>query len=256
MHPPHPSHDSARTTKVIFLLRALGAILGFVAASIYGLGIAFFRRDRSQVARDYARRLHRWMQIPLGFRLEIEGEEHLYETRPCIYLVNHQSYFDAPVLAGLYPDRTVVIGKKELRWIPLFGWLFAVTGNIFIDRSEHREAVQRLREVAAAVRERRLSVWIFPEGTRGRTPGTLLRFKKGAFHMAIDAQVPLVPIVVSPTQELFDLARGRLRTGTIQVRVLAPIRTEGLGEEDVDALLAEARGRMAASLAELRTTVD
>lgn len=235
----------------MFYLRTGLALLGFIVASTYAIGIALVRRDRSRVAYDYAQAMVRLMRPPLGLKVNVEGQEHMTAQRPCIYIVNHQSAFDVPVLAELHLPDTVIIGKKELRNIPFFGWLYEATGNILIDRSNTSRAVGRMREAEVAIRERGVSVWIFPEGTRGKVPGQLLPFKKGAFYMAVAAGVPIVPVVVGPVAEIFDVGRRKIRPGTVQVRVLEPISTEEYDEQKIDRLINTARDRMAATLAEL-----
>ena len=84
--------------------------------------------------------------LALGLQVRVTGRHHILEQRPCIYVANHQSAYDAPILAELYTPDTVIIGKQELRRIPLFGWLYTVTGNILIDRANTSSAVGRLRE--------------------------------------------------------------------------------------------------------------
>jgi 1-acyl-sn-glycerol-3-phosphate acyltransferase len=237
----------------MYLPRLALAILGFFTASAYGVALALMRRDRSRVAHDTARMLGRLMRPPLGIRTRVVGRENMEARRPCIYLSNHQSAYDVPVLAELYPVDTVVIGKKELSRIPFFGWVFRVTGNILIDRKNNPSAVGRLKEVEEAVRERGVSVWIFPEGTRGKVPGRLLPFKKGAFHMAAAAGVPVVPIVVEPLQPYFDPKRHHLRSGELEVRVLEPVQPGSASEEDIATLIETVHGRMQAALSEMRT---
>jgi 1-acyl-sn-glycerol-3-phosphate acyltransferase len=233
----------------MYYLRLLLTVLGFLVSTVYGIGIAVVRRDRSRVARDYARVLARLTQRPLGVeQVEIVGEENLYRERPCVYIANHQSTLDVPVLASVYPDGAVVIAKKEVRKIPLFGWLFDATGNILIDRADRKQAVGALKAVTDEMQRRNVSVWIFPEGTRGRQPGELLPFKKGAFQMAIAAQCPLVPVVMSPLQPVVDTRGRRIRPGRMEVHVLEPIPTRGLTQADLDTLLADARGQMQAAL--------
>ncbi|HET7322628.1 MAG TPA: lysophospholipid acyltransferase family protein [Longimicrobiaceae bacterium] len=238
----------------MFYLRTGLAVLGFLAACFYGISLALFRRDRSLVARDSARMIARLMRPPLGLKTRVIGRENLFAERPCIYIANHQSAYDVPVLCELYPANTVVIGKKELRRIPLFGWLYGVTGNVFIDRKDNPSAVGRLQEAEAAIRERGVSVWIFPEGTRAPTPGKLLPFKKGAFYMAIATGAPLVPVVVAPVAPLFSIRERRALPGTVEVRVLEPIPSIGLTEDEVDALAATAHERMQRALAEMAGT--
>lgn len=239
--------------RVMYYLRLGLAISAVGVASLYGILLALVRRDRSGVPRDYARMMRRLVHPILGLKVHAEGEEYLTSAQPCVYVVNHQSTFDVPVLSGLYPTGTVLVAKKELRSIPLFGWLYAATGNILIDRSHNARAVQRLREAEEAIRDRGVSVWMFPEGTRGRTPGRILPFKKGAFHLAVAAQVPIVPVVVSPVLELYNVSKKFIRSGSIQVRVLPPVPTAGMTEKDVPELTDDVHRRMSAAIVELET---
>lgn len=194
------------------------------------------------------------MEPWLGLRVEVTGEENLTIRRPCVYVANHQSFVDAAVLGRIYPAETVLVGKKELRHFPLFGWIYVTTGNILIDRSNHTSAIQRMMDAAEAVRSRGVSVWMFPEGTRGDRPGDLLPFRKGAFHLAIAGQVPLVPIVVSPLEPLISVRHFRIRPGTVRVAILEPIETDGLTHEDVSQLLQKTRERMLETLRNLEST--
>ena len=235
----------------MFLFRLLAAVLAFVAASVYGVAIALGRRDRGRVAYDYARRIDWWVRPLLNLRTTLVHEERLLEHRPCIFVCNHQSLLDVPVLARAYKPGAVVIAKKELVNIPFFGWLYDVTGNIRIDRKNTQHAVGRLKEAEDAIRERRVAVWIFPEGTRGKEAGVMLPFKKGGFVMAVHTGAPLVPVVVSPLKPASDLKRWRLRRNDVEVRVLEPIPTDGLTDADLPGLMALTRRRMYAALAEM-----
>lgn len=235
----------------MFYLRLGAALLAFLAASAYGVGIALVRRDRSRVASDYAHLLGRLQRRALGVRLEIHGREHLDAHRPAIILANHQSILDVPILAEIFGPGQVVIAKKELKNIPLFGWLYTVTGNILLDRGHRERAVESLRAAEEEIRRRKVAVWIFPEGTRGKEPGKLLPFKKGAFHMALNTGAPLIPVVVAPLAPELDLAHRRLRPRAVEIRVLEPIPTAGLTEAEVPALINEARHRMGAALTEM-----
>jgi 1-acyl-sn-glycerol-3-phosphate acyltransferase len=235
----------------MFYLRMLAAALAFVAASTYGVAIALARRDRSRVAHDYAQLLARWIPPIFRQKVTVHGAEHLTAHRPCIFIANHQSLLDVPVLGGCFKPGSVVIAKKEVRSVPFFGWLYAVTGNLLIDRGNTAQSVGMLRAAEDAIRERRVAVWIFPEGTRSKVPGELLPFKKGSFRMAVATGAPLVPVVASPLKPHSDLVRRRLDPNHIDIRVLEPIPTAGLGEADVMALMEEAQRRMGAVLAEM-----
>lgn len=235
----------------MFFLRGAVALLLFGAASAYGAALAVFRRDRSRVAHDYAMLLWRWLQPVLNLRVTYHGLDRLHAHRPCVFIPNHQSILDVAVLSRLHTPDAVVVGKKELKRIPFFGWIFEVTGNIYIDRADRASAVGRLRGAEASVVQRKAAVWIAPEGTRGSQPGRLLPFKKGAFQMAIHTGAPLVPVVTSPLRPATDIGRLRLRRNDVEVRLMEPIPTAGLSEADLPALMDEARRRMQAALTEM-----
>lgn len=235
----------------MFYLRMFAALLAFVAASTYGVVIALVRRDKSRVAHDYAQLLHRWMLPIFRQRVTVRGAEQLNAHRPCVFIANHQSLLDVPVLAVCFAPGSVVIAKKEIRSVPFFGWLYMVTGNLLIDRGNTAQSVGMLRAAEEAIRERRVAVWIFPEGTRSKVAGELLPFKKGGFRMAVATGAPLVPVVASPLKPRSDLVRRRLDPNDIEIRVLEPIPTAGLGEGDVTALMHRAQRRMGAALAEM-----
>jgi lysophosphatidate acyltransferase len=123
--------------------------------------------------------------------------------------------------------------------------------TVFIERSSREQAVAAFAQAAEQMHSRRQSVYIFPEGTRSYYDHPdLLPFKKGAFHLAVQAQVPVVPVVVANYSNIFNIKRKIFRPGTIPVKVLEPIQTKGMGKENVDALLEECQAKM---LAELKT---
>ncbi len=188
----------------------------------------------TSMAWAYARTLS-WVGLKLlGIRVEITGQEHLAH-RPAILVANHQSNYDVMLVGTVYPRRTVVIGKKELLKTPLFGLFFAATGNILIDRADHKQAVAGLDKAVDTLRKRRTSIWVFPEGQRSRGQG-LGPFKKGAFHMAIAAGVPVIPIVCSSTDRVIN-ARAKLAPGgVLKIHILPPVSTEGLTPADAEAL--------------------
>jgi 1-acyl-sn-glycerol-3-phosphate acyltransferase len=163
---------------------------------------------------------------------------------------NHQSNLDAVVWAAFFPDSTVVVGKKQIAFIPIFGWLFRATWNILIDREDAAKARKSIAEAADRIRREGLRVWMAPEGHRNQGP-EMLPFKKGAFHLAIAGQVPVVPFVVGPLASVLDARRLLVRSGTITVRVLEPIPTAGMTEGDLPALLSRTRAMMDGARREL-----
>ncbi len=207
----------------MYPLRVLASVIWILWCSLLGLILAPFRwKDIS-----YSHDIGRWYAfgvLPLlKVKIKIEGEENLTAHQPCIYVANHQSALDVPVFSKIYPKKTVAIGKKELIWIPLFGILFAACGNLLIHRKNPKKARRGIGQVTDTILEKGASVFIFPEGTRNRKMEGLLPFKKGAFHMACDANVPIVPIVVSSYRSLFDPQDKKWKGGWVQIRVLSPV---------------------------------
>jgi lysophosphatidate acyltransferase len=186
-----------------------------------------------------------------GIRVRAEGLEHLSSSQPCIYAANHQSGLDMATFGTIYPERTVVVGKKELLYIPFFGLFFKAAGNIVINREKRVSAIAGLASAVEQIKAKRVSVWIFPEGTRNRSDDLMMPFKKGAFYMAIQAQVPIVPIVCEPIGHLVSWKEKRFAGGEVRIRVLPPIDTRGMTTADADRLGRETRERMIQALREL-----
>lgn len=233
-----------------FWCRVLLGGLWLLCTSLYGLCLCLVRRDPRDIPHDFARVLST-VGLWLGrTRVVVYGQERLEPPQPCLYVANHQSNLDIVVYGAMYPRRTIVIGKVQIQRIPLFGWFFARSGNIMIDRSDRSSSIAGLQVAVDAMRQDGKSIWIFPEGTRNRSGEGLLPFKKGPFHMAIAAQRPLVPILSSPVGRVIDLTARRMPGGVVHVRVLEPITTEGLTVDDVDGLMARTRDVMLAGLAE------
>lgn len=146
----------------------------------------------------------------------------------CIYIANHQSNFDVMLVGAIAETGTVAVGKKSLFWIPFFGLLFWLTGNILIDRNNKNKARESINQVIAKIKDKNLSIWMFPEGTRNHSKG-LLPFKMGAFHAAISAKIPIVPICISDT--LIDL--NRRNNGHVILEMLPPIDTSHYNRENI-----------------------
>lgn len=186
-----------------------------------------------------------------GLRVEMEGEENLRAVRPCVFVGNHQSALDMATFGAFLPDDAFGIGKKEIAWIPVVGWCFALTGGFLINRSRPERARRTLDAVAKRLRERRQGVGIMPEGTRNLEGRGLLPFKKGAFHLAVAAQADLVVVVCAPLADRANFARRTLAPGLIRLKALPPISVQGKTEADVDELAERCRREMAEALASL-----
>ena len=225
--------------------------LWFLVACAAAVLMAPFRWGDRRLNRDAARMLSWGMLRFSGVRLQIEGRAHLDPAVPSVVLFNHQSAFDVASMGAVVREHSVIIGKKELIWIPFFNLLFVAAGNILIDRKARRHAISGLDRAVEVLRRDGVSIWIAPEGTRNPGEG-LLPFKKGAFHMAIAAQVPVVPVVCASLTPIINWRRRIFGPGTLPVRILAPILTTGLTEADVEALSARVRAAMLTTLGELR----
>ena len=174
-----------------------------------------------------------------GIRLEVRGEEHLWSHRPAVFVFNHQSAVDALLICKLLRRDIVAVAKQEVRKNPLFGPTFAFAGTVFIDRFDRQRAIEALRPAIAALREG-TSLVIAPEGTRSTTP-RLGPFKKGAFHIAMGARVPIVPIVFRNTLDALPKHGLVIRPTTVEVVVHPPIPTDDWTPDTLEQRIGEVR---------------
>jgi 1-acyl-sn-glycerol-3-phosphate acyltransferase len=156
--------------------------------------------------------------------LEVDGVEGIPDS-PVIFMSNHQGAFDIPALFRAIPCRFSWLAKKELFNIPLFGHAMAAAGYLAIDRVHGRRSLESIRRAANAISDG-TSVVIFPEGTRSAT-GEILPFKRGGFILASMAGVPIVPVVISGSRAIMPPRTLSLCPGTIRVRFLPPLESEG-----------------------------
>jgi putative phosphoserine phosphatase/1-acylglycerol-3-phosphate O-acyltransferase len=183
-----------------------------------------------------------WPDLALalaGTELEVEGEEHLWSQRPAVFIFNHQSAVDTLLVAKLLRRDFTGIAKREIRRNPIFGPAFAFAGVVFIDRADTAKAIEALKPALTALSEGR-SIAIAPEGTRSRTR-RLGRFKKGAFHIAMQAGVPIVPIVFENALDVLPRGALVLRPANVRAIVLPPIDTRGWTRESLDAEIEKIR---------------
>lgn len=169
----------------------------------------------------------------VGVDVQVTGESHLWEHRPAVFIFNHQSGIDMLLLCRLLRRDIVGVAKQELRRNPIFGPAFALAGVVFIDRFDHARAVAALAPAVEKLREG-ISLVLAPEGTRSET-ARLGRFKKGAFHLAMAAGVPIVPIVFRNALDALPKHGVVVRPATIEVVVHPPIPTTGWTAERLDA---------------------
>ncbi|MCP4804459.1 MAG: 1-acyl-sn-glycerol-3-phosphate acyltransferase [Proteobacteria bacterium] len=145
-------------------------------------------------------------------------------SHPAIYISNHTSVTDIFLAMLLCPVGGVGIAKKEIARVPFYGWAYALSGHLLVDRENREKAIAGMKDVVAAVRKHGTSIWIWPEGTRSRT-GRLLPLKKGFAHLAIATGLPIVPILVLDAHKNWPKKSFQFVETTVNVHVLEPIDT-------------------------------
>jgi putative phosphoserine phosphatase/1-acylglycerol-3-phosphate O-acyltransferase len=183
-----------------------------------------------------------------GVRVNVTGEEHLWSQRPAVFIMNHQSLLDGFVVMKLVRENVTGVAKKEVARQPVLGQFARLADMALIDRGDGAQARQALEPVVERLREG-YSIAMAPEGTRAPTP-RVGRFKKGAFRMAMQGGVPIVPIVIRNAGELLWRGSTFIRPGTIDVVVHPPISVAEWRVEELDERIAEVRGLFVRTLAD------
>ena len=171
-----------------------------------------------------------------GMKIRVRGMEHIDPRVTYVFISNHRSYLDTAALFGHLGRRIGILAKKELLKIPILGQGMGYVNIMAIDRSNRQRAIETVQAATERIRSG-VSFGVFAEGTRAR-PGKMLPFKKGAFYMAIEAGVPIVPIAMKNTDRLMGKGTGEARTGTIEMVLLPPVDTGGSSSDaDVERLI-------------------
>jgi WS/DGAT/MGAT family acyltransferase len=215
---------------------------GFTAGMVLGAATGS-RRDAVDLGTTLAGELG---SVLAGVRLDVHGAEHL-AARPAVFLFNHQSQLDVLILAKLLRGGFTGVAKKELANSPGFGLMFRLADVAFVDRQDNAQARKALEPAVQKLRDG-MSLVIAPEGTRSATPA-LGPFKKGAFHVAMQAGVPIVPIVIRNSGELMWRGATTIHAGTVQIAVLPPVATEGWDAAGLEEHIHGVRGQYLATLA-------
>jgi 1-acyl-sn-glycerol-3-phosphate acyltransferase len=227
------------------MARGILTLLAFLLATpVFGLPVILGRllRPRGDLFLRCARPWSRVLLRAAGARPAYQGMEHL-PPGPCLFAANHQSLLDIPALFLVLPDGSRFLAKESLFRIPVLGWAMTAAGCIPIDRSNRARAVRTLRDAAERVRAG-TSVVLFPEGTRSRN-GRLAPFKKGVFHLAAAAGVPVVPVAISGSYRILRPGTLVVRPGTLRLSMAPAVDPAAT---DLDGLLAQVRSAIAARL--------
>lgn len=230
----------------------LRAILGWTFAGLYwtafiSLCIICLGQLPDSFSAAVIRLWGRTMLRIAGVKLQYLNESTLQGRCSRVIVINHQSALDILWGAAILPEGALGIGKKEIIFIPMLNLLWWFFGFIRIDRSNPAQSHQALANVADLVRENDRSLIMAPEGTRSPTPD-LLPFKKGAFRIAIQAQVPIYPVLIKGAFELWPKTQLMPKPGTIKIQFLPPIPTQGMRLENLDGLVSQVRSEMERAL--------
>ncbi|HEV3229554.1 MAG TPA: HAD-IB family hydrolase [Solirubrobacteraceae bacterium] len=221
------------------VVRTGAAIAGLGTAAALGVMIGVVNRSRRDGA-NFATSVGADAALALaGVRLRIIGEEHLWSQRPAVFIFNHQSSIDMPIVGSLVRRDLTGVAKKEAARDPRFAPIGFLVDVAYVDRGNTNQARAALAPVVEKLHQG-VSIGIAPEGTRSATP-RLGRFKKGAFHIAMQAGVPIVPIVIHNAGDVMWKGSPLIRKGTVDVSVLEPITTKGWKAGELDERVTEVR---------------
>jgi 1-acyl-sn-glycerol-3-phosphate acyltransferase len=200
-------------------------ILATIAFGTVSLIVSFFDATGTvqiRVARAWAR----FLLAVSGVRVRVEGLEHIDPNGSYVFISNHLSYMDTPVALANIPVQFRFLAKRGLFQIPFLGNHLSRAGHIPVPREDARAAVKTMQTAAEVIKQKKISLLIFPEGGRSHD-GVLRPFKEGGVYIAIRAGVPIVPMVIIGTREVLPYGGGVPRPGTVTLRILEPIQTAG-----------------------------
>lgn len=223
------------------LLICVWTIVSTTVMGLLAIIVSFFSKNGDSVhhvARVWGKSIL-WVS---GIRVKTEGFDPALKNQSCIYMSNHQSNYDIPVLLSALPVQFRWLAKAELFKIPIFGRSMRGAGYISIDRSNRKSAFHSLAKAAEMIRSG-TSVMIFPEGTRS-SDGVLLPFKKGGFVLAVDAGVPIIPIVISGTHKIMPKGRLLITRQLVRIKLGDPLQSSDYTRKTKDDLMAHVRAAM------------
>jgi putative phosphoserine phosphatase/1-acylglycerol-3-phosphate O-acyltransferase len=231
------------------LVRSVAATGSLVTSFAAGLPIWALTGSR-QEARNFSFSLFADTSCALiGMDFDIRGEENLWAARPAVFVINHQSKVDVMIAAKLLRRDFAGVAKKEARNIPLVGRVMEFGGIVLIDRQNTASAISAMAPLIDVIKKDNQSVVIAPEGTRSEG-AAMGEFKKGAFHLAMNAGVPMIPIVIHNATEIAPKGEFIFQPGTVKIDVLEPIDTTQWSKETLDQHVSNVRSKFVKALNE------
>ncbi|KAI8819854.1 uncharacterized protein EV422DRAFT_532553 [Fimicolochytrium jonesii] len=245
-----------RFQKFRYIIRMIGLIIAGLLSSTAGIvasPVMYLLGKPSSCNWVVARTMRFLGPYFTGMNVVVEGKIN-QDNVPSVIVCNHQSSLDIICMAAVIPQNVVVMAKREIKYVPVLGWFMALANNVFIDRGNRTSAIETMAKVAVYLKAKKLSLWLFPEGTRShQSDDSMLSFKKGAFHLAVQGNIPVIPIVCSTYHPYYDKKNWSFEPGVVHMKVLDPISTEGMKTADVDALIEKTRAKMLEALKSIKT---
>jgi 1-acyl-sn-glycerol-3-phosphate acyltransferase len=226
-----------------FFYRLFIAFWVVASSLVYCIAVMVIAPVATKTAKQIARL---WMIHLLFFsrvKVKTTGIEKLDKKGHYVFIVNHQSYFDIPVLSAGLPFFLSFIAKKELFMIPIFGWAMAAAGHIWIDRENARKARKSITRAISKLGREHISLVLFPEGTRSQSD-TMGVFKRASFTLAIESGVSVVPVSIIGNRNILAKRSLNLQPGTVRVIIGDPISQTVIAGLDKNALSALVREKM------------
>jgi putative phosphoserine phosphatase/1-acylglycerol-3-phosphate O-acyltransferase len=234
-------------------LRSVAATVSLVPSFAAGLPIYALTGSRREALNFSLSLFADAASALINLDLEVHGEHNLWAQRPAVFVFNHQSKADVVIVARLLRQDLAGVGKREIKKMPVIGKVLELGGVVMIDRKNAASAIEAMAPLVEAMREQGKSVAMAPEGTRTVSP-KLGPFKKGAFHLAMQAGVPIVPIVIHNAGDVAPKGDFVFRPATVRVDVLPPVDTDSWRPETIGQHVDEVRGLFLQTLGQVGQT--
>ncbi|KAJ3394279.1 1-acylglycerol-3-phosphate O-acyltransferase [Entophlyctis sp. JEL0112] len=233
-------------TAVLIILIALAT--SYAMASYFVLKVFGGPRATNDINSQLGFAYRHLTNFFLPLRVEMVGDLRSFDQRrPAVFVCNHQSEMDFVAMANVFPKDTVILAKESIKYIPFMGWYMWLAGNVFINRENNKSAVDTMAKVAAIIEEKKVKKFVRKLlGSQANAAGRCFHVprrntitandKPGAFYLAIQGQIPVVPMVVSSYHDIFNIKNMLFEGGIIRVKLLKPIETAGLTIDDVEKL--------------------
>ena len=243
--------ESKKIGPISFLLRF---VLGFTWLTLWStvcmtlMILALpFRTLRIRIGNFCGKMIGPFITRIVGTKLINPDSQKLKNSGPAIYVTNHTSALDIFISMAICPYGGCGIGKKEVVRIPFFGWAYWLSGHLLIDRGNREKAVASMNKLSKFVNDKKLSIWIWPEGTRSMD-GKLIPFKKGFVHLALATGLPIVPVIFHDAHQRWPAKTMQFYSGEVRVEVLNPIDTKDWNKDNIEAHVNQVKSVMSEAL--------